>query len=121
MLAIHIIFNGQCYDAIELYKNVFNATVKEIIYDDKRNQVIHAEMLIHDQLVMLNDFGDQESYLRSGGYQLCVRFDNKKDLYKAYNALEADSKTITPLQPTDYSPCIVRFIDKFDVRWAFWV
>jgi len=33
--------------------------------------------------------------------------------------MQDNSISINPLQDTDYSSCVVRFIDKFDVRWDF--
>lgn len=122
MLVTHIYFNGQCKEAIEFYVKAFNATIKSIIQNPEQcNLVIHAEILIHDQLLMLNDFGDNDGYSKSGGYQLAVSFKNEDDLKNTYSILKEGSTTISPLSSTDYSVCVVRFVDKFDVRWAFWV
>ena len=122
MLATHLYFNGQCKEAIALYVRAFNGTIKTIIQNPENDDlVIHAEILIHNQLIMLNDFGDNDGFSKSGGYQLAVSFDNECDLKDAYSILKDGSTTISPMQATDYSVCIVRFIDKFDVRWGFWV
>jgi len=119
---LHIFtFNGNCKEAIKLYKTALNATVKTITEDSNHQNVIHAEIFIHDQLLMLNDFGKNDGRSISGGYQLSVQFDNETDLKKAYSAMQDNSISINPLQTTDYSSCVVRFIDKFDVRWGFWV
>jgi len=121
MLVTHIYFNGNCKEAIKLYKTALNATVQIIIEDSNHQNVIHAEIFIHDQLLMLNDFGNNDGRSTSGGYQLSVQFDSETDLKKAYSAMQDNSISIDPLQATDYSSCVVRFIDKFDVRWGFWV
>lgn len=122
MLVTHVYFNGHCKDAIELYVKAFNADIKTIMYrPEQDNFIIHAEIFIHDQLLMLNDFGDNDGYSKSGGYQLTVKFDNEDELKDAYLVLKDGSITIFPMKATDYSPCVVRFVDKFDVRWAFWV
>lgn len=121
MLVTHIYFNGQCKKAIEMYKQALNATVKTLIEDTETQLVIHAEITIHNQLLMLNDFGNNDGFSKSGGYQLSVQFDNEADLKRAYNVMQEGSTTIEPVQATEYSPCVVRFIDTFDVRWAFWV
>ena len=55
MLVTHIYFNGNCKEAIKLYKTALNATVKTIIEGSNHQNVIHAEIFIHDQLLMLND------------------------------------------------------------------
>lgn len=122
MLAAHIYFNGQCKKALELYTKAFDAVTKVIIQNANNNELIdHSEILIHDQLLILNEFGDNDGVSQSGGYQLTVRFDNENELVNAYSILEEGSTTIFPMQKTDYSKCVVRFIDKFDTRWAFWV
>lgn len=121
MLTTHIYFNGNCKKAIEMYKSALGATVKTLFEDPESHLVVHAEILIHDQLLMLNDFGDNDGFSKSGGYQLCVQFDSEDKLKSAYSGMRAESTAISPMQPTDYSSCTIRFIDRFDVRWAFMV
>ena len=121
MLAAHIYFNGECNKAIELYKEAFGATIKTFIEDPDTQLVAHAEIIIHNELLILNDFGNDDGVSKSGGYQLCVQFDNEAELKVAYSVLQDDCTIIEDMQPTDYSACTIRFIDKFDVRWAFWV
>ena len=121
MLVTHIYFNGNCKEAIALYKNALDADIKTFIEDPDSHLVIHAEIMIHDTLLILNDFANNDGVSKSGGYQLCLQFDNEEALKKAYSKMESDSITINPLQPTDYSPCTVRFEDKFGTKWAFWV
>lgn len=120
MLVTHIYLKGQCKEAIDLYVKAFNATIETIIHDTEQEElIIHAEILIHNQLLMLNDNNDGLS--ESSGYQLSVRFDSENELKSAYSVFKDDSNVILPMQATDYSSCVVRFVDKFDVRWAFWV
>ncbi|MGG5315329.1 VOC family protein [Enterococcus sp. AZ072] len=121
MLVTHIYFNGECKQAIKLYKQAFGATVQTLMEDSDQSLVVHAEIMIHNELLMVNDFGNNDGFSKSGGYQLSVQFDDEAALKKAYTIIKEGSTTIEPLQPTDFSSCTVRFIDKFDVRWAFWV
>lgn len=120
VLVTHIYLNGRCKEAIEMYEKAFDATIDTIIEEpDKDNNtvVIHAEICIHGQQLMLND----NKSLDSEGYQLSVRFQNEEDLKKAYDILEEKSITVASMEATDYSTSVVRFIDKFKVRWGFWV
>lgn len=122
MLVTQIHFNGQCREAIEIYVKAFNATIRTIMQNpENESLVIHAEIFIHNQLLMLNDFGDNEGFSKSGGYHLSVSFDSEEELKKAYSVLKEGSTTITPMRVTDYSKCVIRFVDKFDVGWGFWV
>ena len=91
MLTTHIYFNGNCNEAIEMYKRAFDAPVKTLIEDPDSHLVVHAEMMIHDELLILNDFGDHDGISKSGGYQLCVRFDNEDDLKNAYSGMQPGS------------------------------
>ena len=109
-------------EAIEFYVKVFSAKVQMILPNPEQvDLIIHAEILIHNQLLYLNDFGGSDINSVSGGYQLCIQFDNEEDLKEAYSIMDEGSKTVLAMQATDYSSCVVRFIDKYDVRWAFMV
>ncbi len=122
MLVTHIYLNGQCKEAIELYVQAFGGSLETIMQKSGQDDlIVHAEILIHNQLLMLNDFGDNDGFSKSGGYQLSVKFDTVDQLRKTYSFLEEGSTIISPMQETDYSVCVIRFIDKFDVRWGFWV
>lgn len=122
MLVTHIYLNGQCKEAIELYSKAFGGSIETVIQQPDNDKLIaHAEILIHNQLLMLNDFGDNDGFAKSGGYQLSLKFDTVDELKRAFSFLEEGSTIISPMQKTDYSACVVRFVDKFDVRWGFWV
>jgi len=71
MLTPHIYFNGQCKEAIELYVKALNATIKTVMLKPEcDNLVIHAEIIIHDRILMLNDFGDNDGFSKSGGVSI---------------------------------------------------
>lgn len=121
MLVPHIYLYGHCKEAIQLYQKAFGATVHTIIEDNEHKLIVHAEIEIHHQLLMLNDTGGDLDFSQSGGYQLSVQFDNEDDLLAAYSILMEGATIIFSMQATEYSVCVVRFIDRFDVRWALWV
>ncbi len=124
MFCTHIYFNGNCREAIDLYKKAFGADILTIIDSaehGKENQIIHAEIEIHGQKLMMNDFGNSQGVTTPNGYQLVVQFDQISQLETAYNEFAESSTILFPKQPTDYSPCVVQFIDKFGTRWAFMV
>ncbi len=122
MLSTLICLNGKCREAIELYEKALNATVKIIIPNKENVKLIdHSEIFIHDCLLMLNDFGGSDHSLKSNGYLLSLKFENEEELKKAYSIMEDKSTTISPMSAHDYTDCQVLFIDRFDVRWGFWV
>lgn len=122
MFCTHIYFNGNCREAIELYTRALNArslTTISSTESGKENQIIHAEIEIHGQKLMMNDFGNSQGVTTPDGYQLVVQFDRIDQLEMAYQEFVENSTILSPKQPTDYSPCVVQFIDKFGTRWAF--
>ncbi len=124
MFCTHIYFNGNCKEAIELYKKAFNAKVLTIMNNTekgKENLIIHSEIEIHSQKLMMNDFGDNEGNIKQNGYQLVVQFNDVPQLESAYKVLSEKGNVLSPMQPTDYSPCVVRFNDMYGTRWAFYV
>jgi PhnB protein len=120
----HIYFNGNCREAIELYNKAYSAEVLTIIPNQspgKENEVVHSEIKIHNQTLMMNDFGDNEGITQASGFQLVIQFESVEQLEESYSILSESSVTISPKQPTNYSECVVRFIDKFGIHWGFWV
>jgi len=110
--------------AIHLYEQAFHSEVLTLMMNPesgKENQVIHAEINIHGQKLMLNDFGNQQGITKPDGYQLVVQFDDVDGLESAYRVLEEGAVILSAKQATDYSPCVVQFIDRFGTRWAFMV
>lgn len=122
MLSTLICLNGKCREAIRFYETALNAVVKTVIPNKKYALLVdHSEIFIHDCLLMLNDFGGSDGLLKSNGYLLSLRFDSEQELKNAYSVMKEKSTTISAMKPQDYTACEVVFVDKFDVRWGFWV
>lgn len=124
-------FNGQCEDAIELYKKAFGAYVKVFLRyldanpadwtipltSEQNRYVYHAEICIGNQRLMLSDSIDGISFGTS--LSLVVTFDNEDDVKKAYEIMFEGCKIIYPMKRTTYGSCMVTFIDRFGIRWGF--
>ena len=124
MFCTHIFFNGNCIEAIHLYQRAFQAEVLVLIMNPengKEQQVIHAEIAIHGEKLMLNDFGNLQGVTHPDGYQLVVQFESVSALEAAYHEMEDGAVILSPKQATDYSPCVTQLIDRFGTRWAFMV
>jgi PhnB protein len=123
MLVPHLYLNGRCEEAISIYVKAFGAEVKVLIPQPENSPqkgVMHAEIYIHGQRVMLNDVQGKIDYTR-GTQELVVIFNSTEDLKKSYEIIKEGSRTLSPMQATDYSPCVVEFWDKFGIPWGFMV
>jgi len=122
-------FDGDCEKAIELYERAFKTKrtillknkdanprdVDEPIDDKELERVYHAEMLIDNQKIMLND--NTNALQRGTNVSLMVSLDDVEDVMEAYEILKEDAKIIVPLKTTTYSSGFVSLIDRYGVRW----
>jgi PhnB protein len=124
MLVPHLYLSGRCEEAISQYVKAFGAEVKVLIRhseNEPQKGVVHAEIYIHGQRVMLNDVQGKSDYPKRGNLALIVIYDNTEDLKKSYEIMKEGSHTLSPMQEASYSPCVVEFRDKFGIRWGFMV
>jgi len=132
-----LLFNGQCAQALELYKKAFSATVKEKILfseadprdlqyknEDEKNFVYYAELMIGKHMVMMHDDSDglldKEADRRTSLTALtalCVSFDSEEKARAAYQVLSDGGKTLTPIRSYSFCSFYVSLIDKFSVSW----
>lgn len=85
MLVPHLYLNGKCEEAISQYVKAFGAEVKVLIRhseDEPQKGILHAEIYIHGQRVMLNDIGGNNDYTQRAPTELVVIYDSVEDLKK---------------------------------------
>ncbi len=102
-------------EAIELYTKAFGAKLENIEYTPEKT-VLHSEIIAHGQKIAIGD--SQDTAITGTVFQIDVRMKNEEDVKKAYEILKEGSRTNVPLGPVFFSPCMVDFIDKFEVRWC---
>jgi uncharacterized glyoxalase superfamily protein PhnB/SAM-dependent methyltransferase len=123
MLEPQLYFNGECSEAIELYKKTFKAETDSIMYDSEKEPeqfIIHAEMHILGTRLMLSDFGGASRSSVDSTMEIVAVFDNEEVLREAYQVINDGSTIITPIGPVFYSECLVSLLisSAFDgVSW----
>jgi PhnB protein len=124
-------FYGQCEQAIELYKNAFDAEVNVFMrYSDADPQdwrpgdgdsqvlayVYHAEIVIGGQRLILSDSTGDDAP-RGNSLSLVVAFETPDAVKAAYDIISEGANIVAPMKSTTYSSCFVSLIDKFGMRW----
>ncbi len=127
----YLTFQGNCQEALELYKKAFKTDVNEImtfgqmpqdpanpmpIPDHMKNCVLQATIQMGDNYIRCSDtFGEinaQPSELVS------IAVEGSVELTKhAFTVLSEGGKVSAPLQEAFFSPCYGSVIDKFGVKW----
>ncbi len=122
-------FNGECKQALQLYKEAFNAQVRILLCesdaspedwaakDDAKDLVYHCEMFIGDQRIILNDSANEGSQPFNHRMSLVITFDSAEAVKHVYSILSRGATIVHPMQATTYSSCFVSLIDRFGMRW----
>lgn len=108
------------FEAVELYKKAFNATVSNEHKDESGNYM-HAEINAYDQVIAISEANDK--IILGNTMQFCFHFGegNEETVKNAYNVLKEDANITYPLGPCFYSPCMFGLVDKFGVSWCLFV
>lgn len=122
-------FNGQCDEAIQLYKKAFGCTVKSLIhYSDAvnhgwekqdtlaENRVYHSEILFGNQEVRLSDNSEEEAELSRQVVHL-ISFDTAEEVEEAFAVLREDGEILQPLEKPPYAVIIGTVKDRFGIQW----
>lgn len=124
-----IYFNGQCDEAIELYKKAFNCKVKTLLhYSDAVNfgweqpkpeldgRVYHSEIMFGDQEVRFCDNSIENAELSQKTVHV-VGFDTAEEVETAFEILRDGGEVIKPLSRPPYLVITGTVRDKFGIQW----
>ena len=130
---IHVIpnvhFNGNCTQAIELYKKAFGAKVKTFLRyadanpedfkmndENQRDWIYHSEIVIGDNRLMLNDT-TEDDFQTVNSFSLLVHFNTSEEIMAAYELLRDGAVIISPMESQTYCAHFASLIDKYGMRW----
>ena len=128
MITPYITFNGQCKEAIDFYRGIFECEEPRIMpYGDYmpegsktppellRDWVMHGEMVISGTNVW---FADEALPVTNGdNIKLSVKVKTGKDANDIFTALCVDGNVILPPTETFYSIFHGAVTDKFGINW----
>ena len=120
MFIPHLHFCGDCEEAIAVYEKAFTTAADTIIRDDDGG-IVHAEMRIHGQRIMLNNRFGNKDRTTDCAIAAVITFNTINELLQCYEILKQDSVTIDPMSKASYTALGVQFLDKFGVQWGFMV
>ena len=129
----YITFDGQCAEAIELYKRAFNTETLEYqlfsemppipdytLPDEYKNRVMQATMKFGDDYIRLSDCGYAPGFKlnEQESERISLLIEASVDEIKhAFDVFAEEGRVGMPLVETFYSPCAGVVFDKFGVMW----
>jgi uncharacterized glyoxalase superfamily protein PhnB/general stress protein 26 len=125
--------NGQCAQAIELYKKALGAEVTNLIRygnDDPegllaknksaKDWIMNAQLKIGKQTILVCD--DATNDTKVGNHiQIVLEFDTEDALKSAYDILAEGATDLLPPHNAGYSPCVAGLTDAYGIPWQLMV
>ena len=129
----YVTFDGQCAEAIELYKRAFNTDTMECLLfssmppvpgyelpEEYKTRVMQATLKLGDDFIRMSDCGYKPGFklneAESERISLCIEADEAV-IRHACEVLGEEGRIAMPLMKTFYSPCTGVVFDKYGVMW----
>ena len=132
MLGHYLIFNGNCAEALDVYKNAFGAKVTELqrfgdmpqssgmpVAEAQKDLVLHAKIVIDGGELMCADGMKSTKSGDSMYVTVTVASPDADYVQKAWDALKEDGMIYMELSPTFFADLHGSLRDKYGVNWMF--
>ena len=122
-------FNGQCREAMELYRQAFSGEITALLTygevndpayplkEDQKDWIYHGELTFGNQRIIMSDHVDMQFDVCYTCF-LTAMMDTKEQVAAAWEVMKEGSTVIYPLEATFYSSARVVFVDRFGIRWG---
>ena len=117
-------FNGNCLEALEYYKKIFDGEILQIVtYDevnykcseDEKKKIFSAIMLLGKNTVYFNDKLNEKI---GNNITMIIEFFNKEDLNNISGKLSEEGTISVKMGETTWGSQYVEIVDKFGIVWG---
>lgn len=126
-LELYLVTNNNGLEAVEFYKDVFEAkvisctTFGQAIPDtpeENKNLVLNAQLDIDGIRLQISDNGSEHAYVQGTNMTACIQLETVEEATVIYHKLAKDAQRIDlELQETPWSPAYGIVVDKFGMTW----
>lgn len=126
-IELYLVTNNNGIEAIDFYKDVFNAKVLTCTTfgqaipntpDENKNLILNAALEINGIRLQISDNGNEQPYVIGTNMTACIQLDNAEETKAIYQKLKDNALRIDlPLQETPWSPAYGIVVDKFGMTW----
>ena len=131
---IYLTFNGNCEEAFDFYKSVFNKEFHYVgrfgemppqadcppISDDMKDKIMHISLPISKETCLMgSDAGGEwsPSIKQGNNFTISVSTKDKAETDKIFNALAEGGNITMPLADTFWQSYFGMLTDKFGINW----
>ena len=117
-------FNGNCLEALEYYKKIFDGEILQIVtYDevnykcseDEKKKIFSAIMLLGKNTVYFNDKLNEKI---GNNITMIIEFFNEEDLKNISGKLSEEGTISVEMGETTWGSQYVEIVDKFGIVWG---
>ena len=128
----YLVFNGNCEEAFNFYKNVFGGDFQFLgrfsdmpevdckdIPKDSLNKIMHVSLPISKEtIIMGSDANPNMGDINTGNnVSLSIGTDSKEEADAIFNSLSQGGKVTMPIQDTFWGSYFGMLVDKYDFIW----
>lgn len=126
-LITYLTFDGSGEDALNFYRDIFDAQIKTITrYQDApfdvppeyKNRIMYAELELGEIQLLISDIAPERYDLHTGNQiALMLNSNDKSKMSKVFDALATDGNVIEALEDTFWGTTFGMVIDQFGIPW----
>ena len=126
--SIYLMFNGNCEEALNFYKDKLNGNIEFIqrygespvdATEEQKNKIMHATLDLQGFKIMAADSDGKRNVSFGDNFSIALDFKSDGDIERAFNAMHTGGQVTMPLQDTFWGAKFGMCTDKFGVNWMF--
>ena len=128
-LQSYLAFNGNCEEAINFYKDVFDGEIvmmsrfKDMpedamcVPDEALDLVMHCTLKFQNCILMASDTVDSKNFKEGNNYSISVSVPNEDEASSIFNSLADKGQIIMPFAPAFWGGKFGMLVDQFGIQW----
>ena len=123
----YLIFNGNCRQAMEFYRDCLGADVNILTYaegpgdhpDAVKDKIMHAKLTKGQVVIMASDPHDGTPPKQGDNFFLNLNCESLEEIESLFNAIGKGGKVLAPLADMFWGARWGMLIDQFGIKWMF--
>lgn len=124
--AIYLMFNGNCEDAINFYREKLGGNVTKLqrygetpghSSESYRDKIMHAIMNLRGLVIMFSDAPEERNVQFGDNFAIALDCKSNGELNQLFDVLATGGNVTMPVQDTFWGATFASVTDKFGVNW----
>jgi PhnB protein len=123
----YLFFNGQCEEAFKFYEKLLGGNIiammphegtpaADTVPPEWRSKIIHARMMIGDQMLMGSDAPPAHQH-KPQGFSVNINLSDPAEAERIFRALEKDATVTMAFGETFWAARFGMLVDRFGIPW----